>query len=251
MCGDGANDAPALRQAQMGIAVSTATDVAKAAAGIVLTDPGLGGIVACIKEGRSAFQRILTYTLSISVSKCANLIVLGAGLIMTGHAVLTPFLQALSMLTGDVVTMSRAADRARPSPYPNAWRIRNLTLAAIPLGVFKLCYCLGVLAAGWYLFALQPGQMRTLTFMMLVFAGQANVYVLRERGWLWNSRPAPVMLSASAADIVVVTSLALIGVLLTPLTPMLIVMLFGGTIGYALALDGIKRLVFSHLAIDR
>ena len=63
MCGDGANDAPALRQAQMGIAVSTATDVAKAAAGVVLTEPGLGGIVACIKEGRSAFQRVLTYTL--------------------------------------------------------------------------------------------------------------------------------------------------------------------------------------------
>jgi H+-transporting ATPase len=69
MCGVGANDAPALRQAQMGIAVSTATDVAKAAAGIVLTDPGLGGIVTCIGEGRSAFQRVLTYTLSILVNK--------------------------------------------------------------------------------------------------------------------------------------------------------------------------------------
>ena len=107
MCGDGANDAPALRQAQMGIAVSTATDVAKAAAGIVLTEPGLGGIVTCIKEGRSAFQRVLTYTLSILVNKCATLIVMGAGLVMTGHAVLTPLLQALSMLAGDFVTMSQ------------------------------------------------------------------------------------------------------------------------------------------------
>ena len=79
MCGDGANDAPALRQAQMGIAVSTATDVAKAAAGVVLTEPGLGGIVACIKEGRSAFQRVLTYTLTILMNKCVTLIVLGAG----------------------------------------------------------------------------------------------------------------------------------------------------------------------------
>ncbi len=110
MCGDGANDAPALRQAQMGIAVSTATDVAKAAAGVVLTEPGLAGIVACIKEGRSAFQRVLTYTLMILVNKCVTLIVLGVGLIITGHAVLTPFLQALAMLTNDFVTMSRAAD---------------------------------------------------------------------------------------------------------------------------------------------
>jgi H+-transporting ATPase len=64
MCGDGANDAPALRQAQMGIAVSTATDVAKSAAGLVLTEPGLGGIVASLKEGRMTFQRILTYALN-------------------------------------------------------------------------------------------------------------------------------------------------------------------------------------------
>ena len=123
MCGDGANDAPALRQAQMGIAVSTATDVAKSAAGVVLTEPGLGGIVACIKEGRSAFQRVLTYTLMILVNKCVTLIVLGVGLVITGHAVLTPLLQALSMLTNDFVTMSRAADRAPPSAYPNAWRV--------------------------------------------------------------------------------------------------------------------------------
>ena len=153
MCGDGANDAPALRQAQMGIAVSTATDVAKAAAGIVLTQPGLGGIVTSIKEGRTAFQRVLTYTLSILVNKCATLVVLGAGLVMTGYAVLTPLLQAISMLAGDFVTMSRAADRVTPSPRPNAWRIHNLTLAAIPLGLFKLCYYVSVLAAGWFALA--------------------------------------------------------------------------------------------------
>ena len=126
MCGDGANDAPALRQAQMGIAVSTATDVAKAAAGIVLTDPGLDGIVTCIREGRSAFRRVLTYTLSILVNKSATLVVLGAGLVMTGHAVPTPFLQAIAMLAGDFVTMSRAADRVRPSPHPNAAPTRRL-----------------------------------------------------------------------------------------------------------------------------
>ena len=189
MCGDGANDAPALRQAQMGIAVSTATDVAKSAAGIVLTEPGLGGIVACISEGRSAFQRVLTYTLSLLVNKCVNLIVLGAGLIMTGHAVLTPMLQAMAMLAGDVVTMSRAADRARPTPYPNAWRVRNLTLAGIPLALFKLSFCIGVLAAGWFWLGLGFDQMRTLTFVMLVFAGQANTFVLRTKRPFWKSRP--------------------------------------------------------------
>jgi H+-transporting ATPase len=95
MCGDGANDAPALRQAQMGIAVSTATDVAKSAAGIVLTDAGLGGIVAAVKEGRSTFQRILTYTLNSVLKKIVQVLLLAIGLVITGHAVLTPMLMVI------------------------------------------------------------------------------------------------------------------------------------------------------------
>ena len=92
MCGDGANDAPALRQAQIGIAVSTATDVAKSAAGVVLTDAGLGGIVAAVKEGRITFQRILTYTLNSVMKKILQVLLLAVGLLMTGQAVLTPML---------------------------------------------------------------------------------------------------------------------------------------------------------------
>ena len=250
MCGDGANDAPALRQAQMGIAVSTATDVAKAAAGIVLTSPGLGEIVTAIKEGRSGFQRILTYTMSQLVNKSATLFVMLAGLMMTGHAVLTPMLQALSMLAGDLVTISRAADRATPSAYPNAWRVGNMTRAAIPLAIFKLGYCLGVLATGWFILGFSPGEMRTLTFLMLVLAGQASVYVLRERGYLWRSRPAPVMLFASLADVAIVSSLALGGVLMTPLAPAIVAMLFVATLTFALAFDAVKRVVLACWQID-
>jgi H+-transporting ATPase len=234
----------------MGIAVSTATDVAKAAAGIVLTSPGLGEIVAAIKEGRSGFQRILTYTLSLLVNKSATLVVMLAGLVMTGHAVLTPILQALSMLGGDLVTMSRAADRATPSPYPNAWRIGNMTCAAIPLAIFKLCYYVGALATGWFVLGLDPDRMRTLTFLVLVLGGQATVYVLRERGRLWHSRPAPVMICASLADVTIVTSLALGGVLMTPLAPAIVAMLFAATLAFAFALDGVKRIVFATVRID-
>ena len=250
MCGDGANDAPALRQAQMGIAVSTATDVAKAAAGVVLTEPGLGGIVACIKEGRSAFQRILTYTLTMLVNKWVTLIVLGAGLIITGHAVLTPLLQALSMLTNDFVTMARAADRARPSPYPNAWRVKNLTIAALPLGCFRLLYLVAVLSVGWYGLRLSPGQMQTLTYAMLVFAGQGNLYVLREHGRLWNSRPAPVLLAASLGDVLLVACLAAGGVLMNPLPVTVIAALAATTIAFTLAMDSIKLAVYARLRID-
>ena len=250
MCGDGANDAPALRQAQLGIAVSAATDVAKAAAGVVLTEPGLGGIVACIKEGRSAFQRVLTYTLMILVNKCVTLIVLGVGLIITGHAVLTPFLQALAMLTNDFVTMSRAADHARPSPYPNTWRVRNLTLAAIPLGAFRLLYLVAILSLGWYMLGLSPDQMQTLTFVMLGFAGQGNVYVLRERGRLWSSRPAPIMVLASACDVALMGCLAAFGIFMSSLPIWVIGLLLATTLVFTLAMDTIKLAVFARLRID-
>ena len=154
------------------------------------------------------------------------------------------------MLAGDLVTMSRAADRANPSPYPNTWRVGNLTLAAIPLGLFKLSYCMGVLAAGWFLLRLTPGEMRTLTFLMLVLAGQANIYVLRERGHFWRSHPAWVMVIASSADVAIVTSLAVGGVLMAPLAPAVVVMLFAATLFFALALDTVKIGVLARVRID-
>ena len=250
MCGDGANDAPALRQAQMGIAVSSATDVAKAAAGVVLTEPGLGGIVAAIREGRSAFQRVLTYTLTMLINKCVTVLVLGAGLIITGHAVLTPLLQALSMLTNDFVTMARAADRAPPSQYPNAWRVRNLTIAALPLGAFRLVYLVAILGVGWYGLKLSPDEMQTLTFVMLVFAGQGNVYVLRARGPFWRSRPARIMLVASFCDLAIVATLATSGLLMAALPVAVIGALAAATVVFTFGMDAIKRATFARIRVD-
>jgi H+-transporting ATPase len=250
MCGDGANDAPALRQAQMGIAVSTATDVAKAAAGIVLTDPGLAGILTAIEEGRAVFQRVVTYTLGILVNKCVTLVVLGAGLVLTGHAVLTPLLQAILMLTNDFVSMARTADRATPSTRPNIWRVNNLARAAIPLASFEFLFCVSVLAAGWFLFGLTIGQMQTLTFVILVFAAQAVVYVLRERGHMWRSRPVMLMMLFSVVDITIVAALVVGGVLMRPLPVNMIMMLLIATVAFAVGLDEIKVMVLARRPID-
>ena len=119
MCGDGANDAPALRQAQIGIAVSTATDVAKSAAGMVLTEPGLAGIVAAVREGRTTFQRIQTYTINSITKKIVTVLFLMAGLMMTGHAILTPLLMVIVMIAGDFLAMSLTTDNVRASLAPN------------------------------------------------------------------------------------------------------------------------------------
>ena len=250
MCGDGANDAPALRQAQMGIAVSTATDVAKKAAGIVLTTPGLGGIVTAIREGRTVFQRVLTYALTILVNKSVTLVVLGTGLIMTGHAVLTPVLQAMSMFAGDFASMARAADHAIPSAYPNAWRVRNLVIAAIPLALLKLVFLISVVAIGVFRIGMSPEQLQTLTFTLLVFAGQGTMFVLRERNHMWRSRPSLILMTFSLADIVVVSLIATFGFLTAPLPPLAILVLLGATVLFILAIDQVKTRLFRHIRID-
>jgi H+-transporting ATPase len=107
-----------------------------------------------------------------------------------------------------------------------------------------------MLGVAWYGLRLSPGEMQTLTYVMLVFAGQGNVYVLREHGRLWSSRPAPIMLVASLCDVLLVASLAAGGVLMNPLPIKLIAMLAATTIVFTLAMDSIKLAVYARLRID-
>jgi H+-transporting ATPase len=229
--------------------VSTATDVAKSAAGLVLTEPGLGGIVAAVKEGRATFQRILTYTLNALLKKIEMVLFLGAGLLMTGHAVLTPILMALLLVTNDFLTMSLTTDRARPSPRPDVWRIGPITGAAVALGLVKLAFSTAVLAVGRFGLGLAIGPLRTLAFFTMVVDAQATVYAIRERRRLWSSRPGGWVLASSAADLGVGALVALNG-WLTPSLPARVVMgLIAVAVPFALLLDAVKGPVFRRLGI--
>lgn len=249
MCGDGANDAPALRQAQIGIAVSTATDVAKSAAGMVLTTAGLGGIVAAVKEGRITFQRIQTYTLNSILKKIVTLLLLIVGLLTTGHAVLTPLLMVLLMVIGDFLAMSLTTDNVHPSLTPNVWRIGRLTIAGVIMGLCLLAFCLGVLAAGRFELLLGPQALQTLAFLTIVFGGQATIYAIRQRRHLWGSPPTVWMLVSSAADIAIGAGLAATGIAMTALPVPLIAMTFGAAVVFGLVLDLVKIPVFARLGI--
>jgi H+-transporting ATPase len=249
MCGDGANDAPALRQAQMGIAVSTATDVAKSAAGIVMTKPGLGGIVASVKEGRVTFQRILTYTLNSVNKKIVQVLFLAVGLVMTGHAILTPMLMVIIMLTGDVLGMSLTTDNVRPSPLPNRWRIGALTIAGVFMGVCELIFCTAVLAVAKFRLGFGIDMLRTLAFLVVVFGNQATTYTNRERQRLGSCRPSPLLVGCSALDLLIASMLATCGIAMSHL-PILVV---GGTLVsaavFAFIVDFAKVPLFKRLKI--
>jgi H+-transporting ATPase len=249
MCGDGANDAPALRQAQMGIAVSTATDVAKSAAGIVLTKPGLEGVVAAVQEGRVTFQRILTYTLNSVTKKIVQVLFLAVGLIITGHAVLTPMLMVLIMITGDFLGMALTTDNVRPSPMPNAWRVGNLTIAGAFMGISELVFCTAVLAIAKFRLGLGMETLRTLAFLLIVFGNQATMYVNRSRQSLWSTRPSSWLVLSSLVDLLIASTLANRGIAMAPL-PLLVM---GGTLlgaaGFAFIVDIVKVPVFKRLRI--
>ena len=192
MCGDGVNDAPALRQAQMGIAVSTATDVAKSAAGIVLTKPGLEGVVAAVKEGRITFQRILTYTINSVTKKIVQVFLLAAGLLITGQAILTPMLMVIIMITGDFLGMALTTDHVKPSPTPSAWRVGDLTLAGIFMGLCELVFCVAVLLVGKLHMGFGIDTLRTLAFVVIVLGNQATMYTNRARQHLVVDRSKPL-----------------------------------------------------------
>jgi H+-transporting ATPase len=249
MCGDGANDAPALRQAQMGIAVSTATDVAKSAAGIVLTEPGLGGIVASVKVGRTTFQRILTYTLRSIVHKVVQVLFLASGLIMTRQAILTPMLMVLMMVTGDFLAMSSSTDNVRPSSTPSVWKIGSLTAAGVILGMFDLLFCVACFSTGRFLLHLDTGTSQTLTVVTLVFSGQAVFYVAREREHLWSSRPGKWLIISSAVDLTLISVLAVNGLLMRPLAISIVAGLFAAAAIFSLLLDLAKVALFRHFRI--
>ena len=247
MCGDGANDAPALRQAQMGIAVSSATDVAKSAAGIVLTEPGLAGIVNAIREGRIAFQRILTYTLRSLTQKLSQMLLLLVGLVMTGHAVLTPRLMALLMITGDFLAMSATTDNVHPSSKPNAWHVDNITILGVALALCNVLFCSAVVAFGRYDLGLDPARLQTLASLTLSFTSQALFYVVRERRRLWSSRPSAWIVVSMIADIVIFTVLATRGILMSAISMTLVAAVFAASIVLAFALDALKAAIGTRL----
>jgi H+-transporting ATPase len=216
---------------------------------MVLTEPGLTGIVAAVKEGRLTFQRILTYTLNSILKKIVTALLLVFGLIMTGHAVLTPLLMVILMIAGDFLAMSLTTDNVEPSSSPNVWRIGNLTVAGIVLGAALLAFCTGALAIGKFDLQLSAQALQTLVFVVLVFGGQATLYAIRQRRKMWGLRPSLWLIASSGVDVLIACVLAIWGIAMTPLPFTVVAGALIASVVFSLALNAAKIPVFAWLKI--
>ena len=213
MTGDGVNDAPALRQAEVGIAVSTATDVAKGAASVVLTEAGLTNIVTLVEQGRTIYQRILTWIINKISRTILKAAFVAIAFVVTGKFVVSAFAMLLLVFLTDFAKISLATDNVRPSKKPETWNIGGFITVSVVLGVAMVAETLFLLWFGWTQFGLGTNNnaLYTFSFLTLLYFAVFSVVSARERQWFWSSLPSKTFMSALAADAITGTVLTFVG----------------------------------------
>ncbi len=213
MTGDGVNDAPALRQAEVGIAVSTATDVAKGAASVVLTESGLTNIVALVEQGRMIYQRILTWIINKISRTILKAAFVAIAFVVTGKFVVSAFAMLLLVFMTDFAKISLATDNVRPSKNPETWNIGGFITVSVVLGVVMVAEALLLLWIGWSWFGLATDDqaLYTFSFLTLLYFAVFSIISARERRWFWATMPSKTLVAALTLNVLVGTVLTLVG----------------------------------------
>jgi plasma-membrane proton-efflux P-type ATPase len=261
MTGDGVNDAPALRQAEVGIAVSTATDVAKGAASVVLTDQGLTDIVALVEQGRTIYQRVLTWIINKISRTILKSAFVAIAFVVTGQFVVSAFAMLLLTFMTDFAKITLATDHVRWSRKPETWNIGGFVTVSVVLGVAMVAEALLFLYLCWSSFDLAPiddvkdKPLHTFSFLILLYFAVFSVVSARERRWFWATMPSKSLMGALTAEALVGTVLALVGLPgLAPLPWEQMLALFGYAMVSCLVVNDavkvtlIKRLVPTAVA---
>ena len=217
MTGDGVNDAPALKKADCGIAVSGATDAARAAAALVLMTPGLSVIIHAIKESRRIFQRMNSYAIYRIAETLRVLLFMTAAILIFNFYPLTAVMIVMLALLNDGAILSIAYDNVHYKKEPEAWNMRVVLGISTVLGVVGVLSAFGLFYLGERVFHLDRAHIQTLMYLKLSVAGHLTIFLTRTRGPFWSIRPARVLWLAVVGTQVVATLIAVYGLFMTPL----------------------------------
>jgi len=217
MTGDGVNDAPALKKADCGIAVSDATDAARAAAAIVLMTPGLSVIIDAIKESRKIFQRMNSYAIYRIAETLRVLLFMTLSILVFNFYPVTAVMIVMLALLNDGAILSIAFDNVKYKDQPEAWNMRMVLGISTVLGVIGVVSAFGLFYLGERVFHLDRAHIQTLMYLKLSVAGHLTIFLTRTRGPFWSIRPAKVLWIAVLGTQIIATFIAVYGLFMTPL----------------------------------
>ena len=247
MTGDGVNDAPALKKADCGIAVSGATDAARAAADIVLLTPGLSVIIDAIKESRKIFQRMNSYAIYRISETLRVLFFITTAILVFNFYPLTAIMIVMLALLNDGAILSISYDNVHYANKPEAWNMRLVLGIATALGLVGPIAAFGLFYLGDRVFDLGHPRVQTLMYLMLSVAGQLTIFLTRTRGPFWSIRPARILLIAVSCAQTIATLAAVYGVFMAPLGWKWAGLVWGYALVWAVLTDRMKLLAYRIL----
>lgn len=250
MTGDGVNDAPALKKADAGIAVSGATDAARAAADIVLMAPGLSTIIDAIKESRKTFQRMTNYAIYRIAETIRVLLFMTLSILIFNFYPVTAIMIVLLAILNDGAILSIAYDNVRHGDKPEKWDMRTVLGLATVLGITGVAASFLLFYLAERTFDLDRDTIRSLMYLKLSVAGHLTVFVARTRGRFWSLRPAPILLLAVIGTQVAATFIAVYGLFMTPLGWKWAGFVWAYALGWFVINDQVKLLAYRFLTRD-
>ena len=247
MTGDGVNDAPALKKADCGFAVSGATDAARAAASIVLVTPGLSVIIDAIKESRKIFQRMNSYAMYRIAETLRVLLFMTAAIVVFNFFPLTAIMIVMLALLNDGAILSIAYDNVLYKDKPEAWNMRTVLGIATVLGLVGPCAAFGLFYLADRVFHIKRPEIQTMMYLMLSVAGHLTIFQTRTRGPWWSIRPAWILLLAVVGTQTLATLICVFGILVTPLWWGWVALVWGYALVWFLVTDPVKLLAYRVL----